>query len=695
MDKATASDAPPVGTMVGEADKFWSRMFQGNDVVAIGLNSSSGGWRQEQYFANGVLGDGIRDAAQSNDVYFTPVPQADEDDEDLNPNGIIRAQSIAQPGRAAYADCDHGLTDEQRDRAKELGATLVRSGSITPDGRPKYHVYVWLEEATDPRVIRFLNIELMGRLNGDSKFDTAAVLRVPGTLNHKTNPPRPVTIEHLGDMEGWNPRDLAIELGTKLPSDAELDEFSRGEAASREKVTEFLASATQSSVTGAAKGFVSKFRSLVAEGRSRHGALTEVLCWAMREAQEGRCSADEATQAIQEAFTASIAGERSRNAGSEFRAALAWAVGQLGDIDSIESERRRRIAAMRAKLLTTKQMRKLPDPEWLISNWLTLDTLARMNGKPGSYKSFIALDMGAHIATGQPWHGQEVKQGKVIYLVAEGTRGVSKRVEAWEQEFGEAEDLLIFPEPVQVMGDEWSFFAELCIQEKPSLIILDTQSRITLGIEENANSAMGEVVERLENLRRATGACVLLVHHTGHNGEHGRGASAVLGAINTEFLVSRNKNDPNKTVTLANEKEKDEEDGRIIAFQPTIVDLGLMESGDPKTSLVMRSTEVAPAASRAEVEISKSNRIQAHILDFFGKNNEFCTYTSVRAAVRKSAKIGPETFKAEFEELARAGAIVQTGGKPRSPWALNPDRPTKLRVRLSGTDSPSESDESI
>ncbi|MEU0159646.1 AAA family ATPase [Streptomyces sp. NPDC006261] len=688
MDKATASDASPVGTMVGDADKFWSRMFQGNDVVAIGL-ASSGEWRQEQYFAAGVLGDEIQEAAQSNDVYFTPVPQADEDDEDLNPNRIVRAQSIAQPGRAIYADCDHGLTDEQRERALNLGATLVRSGSITPDGRPKYHVYVWLEEATDPRIIRFLNIQLMGRLNGDTKFDTAAVLRVPGTLNRKTDPPRPVTIEHLGDMEGWNPRDLAIELGTELPSDAELDEFSRGEAASREKVAEFLASATQSSVTGAAKGFVSKFRSLVADGLSRHGAMRDVLCWAMREAQEGRCSAEEATQAIQDVFTASVAGERSRNAGSEFRAALAWAVGQLPDDKEATAKSRfdRDVedALHREKVRTAVKVRLAsegwePPPtfgtmaeELLIEDgpiqWTVeglhvtgFNTLVVAKYKTG--KTTLALNLMRAFADSTPFLGEYKTSipegGQVAWwnfeLDSRTARRWVRRMDVQNPERLVHLGLRGYAMPItSPVAADWA--VNWLKQHNIKIWIVDPWGAAFDGVE-NDNNDVREWTKALDIIKRRAGVeDVFLVAHTGRGEaeegqEHVRGATRLDGWRDVQWMYTKDPEAPELRWMYAH--------GRDVDVPTFSVEF------DAEKGILSRSANEGKVDSRSKWDrmmAKHAERMAAAAGDWFRKTGEGIQTAEIKAV------LGPLANDKKGTALSYAisnGYVIQKPGKGNS-----------------------------
>jgi hypothetical protein len=169
------------------------------------------------------------------------------------------------------------------------------------------------------------------------------------------------------------------------------------------------------------------------------------------------------------------------------------------------------------------------------------------------------LDIANCVAMGRPWHGRKVRQGLVVVLVAEGLRGVKRRQRAWERRFnnGEvvpADQLMFIPFAVQIKDHRgWAVMRDALARLGPVLIILDTQARITVGVAENDATEMGEVVERVEALRRRTGACVALVHHLGHTGDQGRGSSAVNGAINTELRVVKDAGQ----LHLFNDKQKD------------------------------------------------------------------------------------------------------------------------------------------
>jgi AAA domain-containing protein len=100
----------------------------------------------------------------------------------------------------------------------------------------------------------------------------------------------------------------------------------------------------------------------------------------------------------------------------------------------------------RFQLLSIEEVSQLEDPEDLIEGLIERESFTLLFAPPESAKSFLALDLGLSIATGLPWQGRTVKKGPVVYVVAEGGRGIKKRIKAWLQEhgFNEKDDIHVF-----------------------------------------------------------------------------------------------------------------------------------------------------------------------------------------------------------------------------------------------------------
>lgn len=204
------------------------------------------------------------------------------------------------------------------------------------------------------------------------------------------------------------------------------------------------------------------------------------------------------------------------------------------------------VQALIDAMLTPEQLRLMPPPEPLINGVLDLDTCAWLIGPPGSYKSFVAIDFAAHVGRGETWRGHATHQGLVVYIAAEGSRGMRLRADAWEREYGPLKELRILPMPIQSDerrvtpgGWSWSVLVEACRRLQPVMIVIDTQARVTVGLNENDNAEMGYFAEQADRLKRATQACVLIVHHTGRVGTNARGASAIDGAQDAELRCEK------------------------------------------------------------------------------------------------------------------------------------------------------------
>lgn len=225
---------------------------------------------------------------------------------------------------------------------------------------------------------------------------------------------------------------------------------------------------------------------------------------------------------------------------------------------------------LRAALLDTDDLDSIPEPESLITGLLFRNSLAWIMGKSGDGKSFVALDMAGCIATGQPWHDHGVTTVKVLYVVAEGATGIRKRVRAWEESYGrKMTGVQWLPVAVQAgRPADWRALIRLAVEIGADLIIIDTQARVTVGLEENSAKDMGEFVDQLERLRIATRACVAVVHHMGHNGDHMRGSTALYGSADTEIKVTKD----GSIVTLKNSKQKNFEEHEDIQLRLTPLD---------------------------------------------------------------------------------------------------------------------------
>lgn len=228
-----------------------------------------------------------------------------------------------------------------------------------------------------------------------------------------------------------------------------------------------------------------------------------------------------------------------------------------------------RLEKLRAALVDTKGLDDIPAPEPLLDGILFRDSLAWLHGKPGHGKSFVALDWAGCIATRLPWQVHEVATGgPVVYLAAEGVSGLRQRVRAWEQaNHQDMTGVTFLPVAVQLLSllDRDALLA-LLAELQPALVVIDTQARVTVGAEENSAKDMGELVDAVDAIRRATGACVLLIHHESRAGENMRGSTALEGAATTIARVT--KDGPHVRIDCTKQKDAEPFDPLLLRLSP-------------------------------------------------------------------------------------------------------------------------------
>jgi hypothetical protein len=260
----------------------------------------------------------------------------------------------------------------------------------------------------------------------------------------------------------------------------------------------------------------------------------------------------------------------------------------------------------------------MPPMEWHVRGLIPLAELGMLYGPSGVGKSFVTLDLLCHIAMGMPWHGKAVRQGNVLYICAEGYRAFGHRLRAW------CEFHNVDPNELAKRFAVLNAAPNLCEIESAAALIssieatgdfdiiaCDTLARMTAGADENSAADMGKAIGHAQDIHRATGATVMLIHHPGKDISLGaRGSSAIKAALDFELQLTSAGTDGLRQLRVT--KMKDGEDGMRygmmldkVTLTPRDNDAFDPETGEviPLTSRIVRLVDIPSDPMRNDVGV--------------------------------------------------------------------------------------------
>jgi hypothetical protein len=335
------------------------------------------------------------------------------------------------------------------------------------------------------------------------------------------------------------------------------------------------------------------------------------------------------------------------------------------------------VARRARRFLSMAELDAMPDPEWLVRDYLVAGGLAVLSGEPGLGKSFVAVDLAMSVASGLPFLGKHAtKPGAVLYIAGEGGLGMKKRRAAWCKHLGREVpgNLFLCPEAFDFKdpnGTELEALLEAAraaTPEGPALLIVDTLARNLHG-SDNDPKDMGPFVRTCDLLRAYLGCAVLVIHHTGWMDKgRERGSSHLAGAADTRLLL-HNKDALTGCCWLQCLKQKDAREAFPVQLEKTVVDLGLGWPGEceeDRQSLVLmpvdregvartpeEAKKLAQAAKRAEKAAEKDKKVLAALRANPGIPREPSPHWG-GITLQKVTGLGKDALKASLDRLKKA-----------------------------------------
>jgi hypothetical protein len=326
-----------------------------------------------------------------------------------------------------------------------------------------------------------------------------------------------------------------------------------------------------------------------------------------------------------------------------------------------------------------------PPTEWLVKGLVPAHGVTLFTGDTATGKTFLGLDLARAVLQGGQWLGRDVRQGSVIVVDAENSKGnIHRRLRALSVVADDLAQLQYYLGSNAQVGDgarhdEW-IAGVLAEASNPRLLTLDTAMSSTALTEVNDNSVVTRLLTRIGTIAKAHGCAVLLMHHTRkpQQGQGGGRAAQVLGAgqwrAQAECHIAISKANGDKELST-------DEDGTVhSAFEldltvekmrdgveprPQRVRVETMSHDDRLQTVVVTATD-APRRSEDPARMTKSEHMQEAIRDALRER----PMNSRDLGLKVGADHLGSTFKRARGGLVEAGVIAENEAKE---WTMLPD----------------------
>lgn len=167
-------------------------------------------------------------------------------------------------------------------------------------------------------------------------------------------------------------------------------------------------------------------------------------------------------------------------------------------------------------------------------------TVVNVYGPSGAGKTFIVLHMVCSAALERDVFGKKTEKREALYVGLEGEPNIKVRLKAWCVKNG------IQRSPISYALGAFDLADDRCVNQiierarkkRFDVIIIDTLAMAMVGLDEISGQHVSIVLDALHRIKRETGACVIVIDHTGKNLRAGaRGHSSKLGNVDTSIEI--------------------------------------------------------------------------------------------------------------------------------------------------------------
>jgi len=327
-------------------------------------------------------------------------------------------------------------------------------------------------------------------------------------------------------------------------------------------------------------------------------------------------------------------------------------------------------------LLSEDDILARPPMSYIVEPFVPRGMASVAYGAPGSYKTFVAQDMGNHVRADMDWHGHPVAHGAVLLFEAEGIEQLQARIIAWREHY-DSPDLAgfrILDEPLALSSPEGAAAAvrtvrgmEAAMGEKVELVLVDPAALYMSGSENedgNRNLIIG-----LNAVAKYLNIGLLLIVHPNASGERARGTDHFRMLSGSYMRVEKL---PDGRVGIVQEKVKNTARHAVI-LRPEPVGPSIVLASDERMSADEYDARKTNDGWQQKAHHKLSESAVTNSVKFTNAKQWIVDELTRRPGLSKSQilealrgrDVGSATLNAARDALTDEGRIVTSNG-PRN-----------------------------
>ena len=286
------------------------------------------------------------------------------------------------------------------------------------------------------------------------------------------------------------------------------------------------------------------------------------------------------------------------------------------------------------RIYTGEEVLTMPEPDWLLTDFIQKGGLTLVYGEPGGGKSLVMQDWANVLAApGDNWFWmgrKRLRQANVLYIMGEGQGGLRGRLLAWKKHrnMNTLPQVSWIMEPVHlwrpasdpVLTPPQVALIQLVKDENYDVMFLDTLAATYGAGNENTQQDMNQYLQVCAEIQRL-GCAIVIAHHNSKGSKTLRGSTVLMGAADTVIFLDPtfDKEDHRlQVVKLVAKKQKDGIPFSPVLLAPKIHDVDTKVGQSLTLSYMDFSEEESPKQVVRREKIMKAVQmnpgISAHIV---------------------------------------------------------------------------------